>query len=468
MARRFTARERLFVVVGGIVATVLGAVLAVLIEDDAPGAAALDQSKRAFRFASEDSPVAAYVERLRAAGEPTTLRDAMERGAPSTGNAALPLRMKALVLFVELELEQGRAGGPKSWPWDGADHPEDETPENFALLVPLLPRLEEFAAGAAAALQASRCRFPFEEADSPESWAKIVPGVDRTVAWARSLASGGDPGAPPESPAEFEGFRNLEARQLIRKALAAVAIASQHEERRLDACRSLLLFGRRDEPAHALDLAADGSMILAAVEALRWGTERRSLPPGPARAALDPLLTGSAFDRLPAALQGELATTLDRYRGLVIAEFDPSRRRLIAPTIVAECQTIESLRAVPRTAFAEYLPRFTAIAERHRTTVGLVSWVRRLARCDAATRLARVALAVAEHRELRGDFPRTLDELDSHFPGGVPLDPFTDAPFLFEQTADGLRIASAGRVAGNPPLDDEELRDAILLWELKR
>ena len=92
----------------------------------------------------------------------------------------------------------------------------------------------------------------------------------------------------------------------------------------------------------------------------------------------------------------------------------------------------------------------------------------RLARTDGATRLARIALAAAEHRATHGDFPASLDELKPMFPDGVPLDPYTDAPFVYEKTAAGVRIASAGRLPEDAPLDDATLRERCLVWELKR
>jgi hypothetical protein len=91
-----------------------------------------------------------------------------------------------------------------------------------------------------------------------------------------------------------------------------------------------------------------------------------------------------------------------------------------------------------------------------------------LARADAVTRLARIALAAAEHRATHGDFPASLTDLKWAFPDGVPLDPFTDAPFVYARTATGVRVSSAGRLAEEAPLDDATLRTRCLVWELKR
>jgi hypothetical protein len=89
-------------------------------------------------------------------------------------------------------------------------------------------------------------------------------------------------------------------------------------------------------------------------------------------------------------------------------------------------------------------------------------------RTEARVRLARIALAVASLRARTGALPKSLDDLAADFPQGVPDDPFTDAPFVFVSTDAGIRIASAGRIAGGNPIDDKDLVRDALLWEWKR
>src|SRR5207247_290315 len=91
-----------------------------------------------------------------------------------------------------------------------------------------------------------------------------------------------------------------------------------------------------------------------------------------------------------------------------------------------------------------------------------------LAASDARVRLARVALALGEFRATHGDFPSSLDDLRSAFPDGLPLDPFTDAPFVYERVPDGVRVASRGRLASEPAMIFDEAAADVLGWELKR
>jgi hypothetical protein len=77
-------------------------------------------------------------------------------------------------------------------------------------------------------------------------------------------------------------------------------------------------------------------------------------------------------------------------------------------------------------------------------------------RTVALTRLARIGLALLEHRQETDTWPKSLDELAERMEKGVPLDPYTGTPFLYERDGKTVRLISAG---------DEEPR---LSWELKR
>jgi hypothetical protein len=70
----------------------------------------------------------------------------------------------------------------------------------------------------------------------------------------------------------------------------------------------------------------------------------------------------------------------------------------------------------------------------------------------AVLRLTRVALAVLEHRQTTGRWPAAL-------PDGLPLDPFSGTPFVYEGTATGVHIRAAS------PRPREELADWGLAWE---
>jgi hypothetical protein len=67
----------------------------------------------------------------------------------------------------------------------------------------------------------------------------------------------------------------------------------------------------------------------------------------------------------------------------------------------------------------------------------------------AALRLARAALAVLEHRQANGRWPAGL-------PAGLPTDPYTGRPLIYEGTATGVRLRAA-----SPRREDDE----DLAWE---
>jgi hypothetical protein len=56
----------------------------------------------------------------------------------------------------------------------------------------------------------------------------------------------------------------------------------------------------------------------------------------------------------------------------------------------------------------------------------------------ACLRLARVVMALLEHRQARGAWPESLDAL-----GEMPLDPFSGKPFLYERTERGCTVRAA-------------------------
>jgi hypothetical protein len=74
----------------------------------------------------------------------------------------------------------------------------------------------------------------------------------------------------------------------------------------------------------------------------------------------------------------------------------------------------------------------------------------------ARRRLTRVAMALLEYRQTRGDWPQDLTLL-----GKMPLDPYTEAPFLYERRGRGARIRPV-RSGG----DDDDGVDEENLWQL--
>ena len=76
-------------------------------------------------------------------------------------------------------------------------------------------------------------------------------------------------------------------------------------------------------------------------------------------------------------------------------------------------------------------------------------WLNALTRGQASFDLRRTAAALAAWKAGRaaGDdpYPETLDALVPRYLPAVPLDPFTDQPFIFERRGDGYLLASVGQ-----------------------
>lgn len=75
----------------------------------------------------------------------------------------------------------------------------------------------------------------------------------------------------------------------------------------------------------------------------------------------------------------------------------------------------------------------------------------------ASLRLARVVMALVEHRQANGAWSESLADL-----GDMPTDPYSGKPFLYERTEHGCRV----RVA-REDWTDEQLESSNLLWTLE-
>jgi hypothetical protein len=71
-----------------------------------------------------------------------------------------------------------------------------------------------------------------------------------------------------------------------------------------------------------------------------------------------------------------------------------------------------------------------------------------LATADVRLALTKTAAALAAWRADRGPgeppYPERLDELVPRYLAAVPVDPFSDNPFIYERRGDGYLLASVG------------------------
>jgi hypothetical protein len=73
----------------------------------------------------------------------------------------------------------------------------------------------------------------------------------------------------------------------------------------------------------------------------------------------------------------------------------------------------------------------------------------------ARMRLARIGLALLEHKQRTGSWPDAL-------PSSMPPDPYTNEPFYYKPRGSGVRVAA------DAPVGPDDLREDYeeLVWEL--
>jgi hypothetical protein len=412
-------------------------------------------------------PLDDYVASVRAAGKPVTAEEAVGPPPPRETNGCVDLDSACKWL-------DEHAGPPSKWtyagPWNQPGSPtwyDDEPPERLAALDKFLASLQPYFDGFAASFAKPR----------------LVPTTTRNVeGWL----------------VESGVARLLEAIPVIQ----ARALAASRAEDRLDAVALLLALSVRVDSPSALSQILRSAASRAGVLALRRDLERDALDVKAARTRLDPLLAERSLPRVPAMVAYLRAQMLDVATHVDVGGL--ARSRPLSRAFEQAVDRIErSLTGKPPLSDPDYVGTPKQFAEAHaafapleslptdsyprmaaeiRTFVSATTmtpfverwmpasptFIEHIARMDAATSLARIALAVAEHRAKHGDFPASLDEVKPMFPDGVPLDPYNDAPFVYERTSAGARIASAGRLPEDKPLDAAKLRERCLVWELKR
>jgi len=384
-----------------------------------------------------------YVEDRRAAGKPTTLRELLGPDPPDAENAAVEISAALDALYTEF-------GEESAWPkvdlWSDVPVAE-QTPEQVQELREFVGRFRPFLGRLGSALDRPRCRFP-----TPSGPGGSVPGI-----------------------------------RVIRKTcnlLMLIARATRDVDPllRIEALRILLSLGRKDEAVTSFGVALDYATAMGGVRALHPALEKNEVDPLRARRVLDELLRASWLPLGPRFSELDLIGSMELMQAWIDGSLPPDLAKLgwngppPAAEIVAGLLLMEEASRLPAVPFPEYARMVKDIEQRseregkacENLLAGHPKVAAALGRTDAAMRLARIALAAAEFRATHGDFPASLDELKPMFPDGVPLDPFTDVPFVYEKTGTGVRIASAGRLADEATIDEATLRDRCLVWELKR
>ena len=408
------------------------------------------------------APFLDYVADLRARGEPVTVAELIGPAPDRSDNAVD-------VVMASIDVERAVYAAGVTGPWDDkATQPWYETASS--------ERIEALRD------QLDRNRPYFDALDAASRrghlWRRLGCG-DRILALDDQLV------------------RGLQA--VYRLSSARAFVSSDHEDRTV-ALESQL---RISELARG---SAIRFMVATAIRkgvtfSLRHELGAECAAAAAARPRLDPLLARPWLPTFREFARAERASTVELLAGVLDGSIQPPaddaflgktsiswgvRRALgiwgnggtpvgSAEDYVKACRFIETMAALETKSHAalqrDVDGRTVALGTYSTASVVAIMYpklVRAITQTDAATRLARIALAAAEHRAKHGDFPASLDELKPMFPDGLPLDPYTDAPFAYARTATGARIASLGRLAEETPLDDATLRERVLVWELTR
>jgi len=406
---------------------------------------------------TSEQPYFDMVARMRAAGEAVDYDDLRGKDVPPEENGAADLLAACAWL-------DGNMPPEKEWtapgPWNVNSTPDwrdHATPEQIEDVAKLADRLAPFLELAEKAASKPHIQF----ADRP-----------------RDVFGFADEG-------------HISKLQRIHRVLCASMEGARDPSRRIDAIVCVATLARHIDAASSMDRMVALAYAASAVFQARTGVENGSLDPAAVRSRLGPLLRDEWLALTPRIVRAERVLFIQTYRAMIEGKVPrpshPWLERLLfrmsgresheldigmAREVVSICEHLRAAESLPVGRYTNYAKAMSQLTRHDEMSEGSVIVLpvalQHFGRFDAEQRIARVALAVAEHRATHGNFPASLDELKWAFPDGVPFDPFTDAPFVYEKTPTGVRIASAGRVADGPPIDEATRRERCLVWELKR
>jgi len=267
-------------------------------------------------------------------------------------------------------------------------------------------------------------------------------------------------------------------RAWVRLLCARAVLDSTRAGGSADATRRL---GQALDLAHLLgettswELLSRQSLEALALGALQQLLREGSMDARALRAAIEPRLRAtSGIARLDAALAGDLRAWAERGRpplagaswtALLVRPGSLERQ-------VATLRSFESARVLAFLPEREYerwprdgrgLPRVEhGASDGHDASWAAV--VEAWRAHQSALALARVALALAEWRQLHGAWPEDLDRLRGVFGGSVPLDPCSARPFAWSAADARLGpTAFSARGAGSRAREEQQLH----LWALQ-
>ena len=277
--------------------------------------------------------------------------------------------------------------------------------------------------------------------------------------------------------------------QHLLQVLEAQAVRGPSPADRLQAVRTRLLAARRAEGTTLITSMVLMAGAAGAVQDVRYLVVTGALSGAEVRERLDGDLVFDASGRLPELVRAEIVAMSELQRRLYSGRMKDERGQPMVPILTNSPKSRllawvfggpgDGLEALARAAevnessFADRMRAYRRIDDSSGKfpRMFVCVWPQMATKCarlDAALRLARIALAVKAQRETAGAGPASIDAIVDAFPDGVPLDPFTDAPFEYDVRAGDVRIASAGRLPTDAPVSPGELDEQGLAWVFPR
>jgi hypothetical protein len=257
--------------------------------------------------------------------------------------------------------------------------------------------------------------------------------------------------------------------QPIQRFLAARAYSGATADERLLAIHDMQAMARGLRARTHIDLLIASTISSGACGLLLEALERGSVDAEDAQVALDPLLRGSFRGEMPDSLRRERAQLIemlpfwfdgraqaaigpeaesfwkslsalakDLRRGrLWQADADPTDR---LPDAILAMDALIELDPRSGQTYVDELERFSDAWAR--AFILLPRLAEKTVATDCHMALARVALAACVHRATTGVWPADARAVSAQFPDGLPLDPYSHAPFVFAIEGDELVISA--------------------------
>jgi hypothetical protein len=248
----------------------------------------------------------------------------------------------------------------------------------------------------------------------------------------------------------------------------------------LSAFKTLDAIRRSDVSASVASVTARIKLLRAldaedrAIEATMAAREREGIAADTALLVSRAQLSDVQLDALSQALREIAPTDLDhvikrdglsRYDAFRYGSFDRGAwyqrihvfRPIVRHHVVESMKLVAEVREAVRLPWPDRLEAMKSIPDRRSWFPEVVPFIGawrlqsvwrdmmpRVAAGVAATRCARLAVALEQHRRSHGAYPQRLDELTQDLGSETRVDPFTEKPFVYQPSKTGYLLYSIG------------------------